>query len=93
MEFKEKSFEQKPTFKADKDGFVKFGDVSRKLLNKQCQYGVNYAFGDESCNCPNLGEGLRITGDKENYPDVKIHKDDIDKFIKRYEAYKNEQKF
>lgn len=93
MEFKEKPFEQKLTFEADKDGFVKFGDVSRRLLNKQCQYGVTYAFGDESCDCPNLGEDLRITGDPGNYHDVKIHKDDIDEFVRRYEAYKNEQKF
>ncbi len=93
MAFKEKPFEQKPTFEADRDGFVKFGDVSRKLLNKQCQYGVTYAFGDESCDCPNLGKDLRITGDPGIYHDVKIHKDDVDEFIRRYEAYKKEQKF
>lgn len=38
MESREKSFEQKTTFKVDKDGFVNFGDVSRKLLNKQCHW-------------------------------------------------------
>ncbi|MFH1626973.1 MAG: hypothetical protein ABH971_02665 [bacterium] len=54
--------------------------------------GVDYAFGDKSCDCPNLGKNLRITGDPGNYCDVKIHKDDIDEFIKRYEAYKNKQK-
>lgn len=93
MEFKEKSFEQKPIFEADKEGYVKFGDVSRKLLEKQCQYGVTYAFGDENCDCPNLGEGLRITGDPGNYSDVKIHKDDIDEFVRRYKEYKEQQKF
>lgn len=93
MEFNKKSFEQTSNFEADKDGFVNFGDVSRKLLNKQCQYGVTYAFGDESHDCPNLGEGLRISGDPDDYHDVKIHKDDIDEFFRRYNAYKNEQKF
>ena len=93
MESIEKPFEQKLTFETNKDGFVRFGDVSRKILNKQCQYGVAYAFGDESCDCPNLGEGLRITGDPGNYHDVKIHKDDIDEFVKRYRSYKESQEF
>ena len=93
MENEGKSFEQKPKFEADKDGFVRFGDVSRKLLEKQCQYGVTYAFGDESCDCPNLGEGLRIKGDPGNYIDVKIHEDDIEEFVRRYKEYKKGQIF
>jgi hypothetical protein len=82
--------EQKIVFEADENGFVRFGDVSRRLLGKQCQYGVSFAFGDQSCNCPNLGEGLRITGDMGNYHDVKIHEDDIDEFVRRYKEYKGE---
>ncbi|MFA5644130.1 MAG: hypothetical protein WC928_01225 [Patescibacteria group bacterium] len=89
---KESSFEQKPSFEADKDGFVNFGDVSRQILKKQGQYGVAYAFGDESCDCPNLGDGLRILGNPGNYCDVKIHKDDIDEFVRRYKAYQEERR-
>jgi len=92
MEFKEKPLEQKPIFKSDKDGFVNFGDVSRELLGKQCQYGSRYvdgAFGEY----PKLGEGLRITGNSDNYHEIRIHKDDIDEFVRRYNAYQKEQKF
>ena len=89
----EKPPEIKRVFKADENGFVNFGDVSRQILEKQCQYGVSYAFGDKDCDCPNLGEGLRITGDPGNYHDVRIHKDDIDEFVRRYEAYQEQQKF
>ncbi len=82
--------EQKIVFESDENGFVKFGDVSRRILNKQCQYGVSFAFGDSGSGCPNLGEGLRITGDIGNYHDVKIHQDDIEEFVRRYKAYRNE---
>ncbi len=87
MEFKEKPFE-KTMFNVDENGFVKFGDVSRKLMGKQCQYGSRYvdgAFGEY----PKLGEGLRIEGSSDDYHNMKIHKDDIDEFMRRYKEYEN----
>lgn len=92
MEFKEKSFQQAPTFETDKDGFVKLGDVSRRLLGKQAQYGSRYvdgAFGEY----PKLGDGLRIKGSSDDYHNLQIHKDDIDEFVKRYNSHLNQQKF
>lgn len=90
MEFKEKILEQRPTFEADENGFVDFGKVSRQLLGKQTQYGSRYidgAFGEY----PKLGEGLRVKGNSDNYHNIKIHKDDIDEFVKRYREYQEQK--
>lgn len=92
MEFKEKLFEQESEFEADKDGFVKFGEVSRRLLGKQAQYGSRYvdgAFGEY----PNLGKGLRVKGNPDDYHNLFIHKDDIKEFVERYNNYQKQQKF
>jgi hypothetical protein len=86
MEYKEKIPEQKITFEADKDGFVHFGDVATRLLNKQCQYASRYVNGDFG-EYPKLGEGLRFQGDSGNYHDMKIHIDDIEEFVRRYKEY------
>lgn len=88
MKFKEMPFEQKPTFEADKDGFVDFGEISRNLLNKQSQYGGDFVFGVRGC--PNLTEGLRVVGEKTHYEGIKIHKDDINEFVKRYQDFQKE---
>lgn len=92
MESIKQPFEQKPTFEADKDGFVKFGDVSRRLLGKQAQYGSRYvdgAFGEY----PKLGDGLRVKGSSDDYHNLLIHKDDIDEFVNRYNTHFSQQKF
>lgn len=81
----------KESFQADKDGFVSFGDVSRQLLGKQAQYGsrfVDGAFGEY----PKLGEGLRVKGNSDDYHNLKIHRDDIDEFVKRYREYSAQEK-
>ena len=94
MESIKQPFEQKPTFEADKDGFVNFGDVSRRLLGKQAQYGSRYVDGFFGVDdYPKLGEGLRVKGDSDNYHSMKIHKDDIDEFVRRYNDYQTKQKF
>lgn len=89
MGFKEKPIEEKPIFEADENGFVDFGEVSRRLLGKQSQYGSRYIDGafDEY---PKLGEGLRINGNSDDYHNIKIHKDDIDEFVKRYKEYQEQ---
>jgi len=66
--------------------YVDFGDISRGRLGLQCQYGSRYISGDIP-GYPNLGEGLRFKGDKHNYHSYQIHKDDVEKFIHRYELY------
>ncbi len=70
----------------NKDGYVRFGDVSRNELNKQCQYGSLYINGFEGY--PNLGEGLRFRNlDEGNYHAIEIHVDDITEFVRRYKTY------
>lgn len=79
----EKGPKQEIIFEADKNGFVSFGDVSRRLMGKQAQYGAKYvdgAFGEY----PKLGDGLRIEGDSDDYHNLKIHKDDVAEFVRRY---------
>lgn len=76
----------KPMFESDEDGFVDFGEVSRNLLGKQTQYGSRYINGDFG-EYPKLGEGLRIKGSSADYHFIKIHKDDIDEFYRRYQEY------
>jgi len=73
--------------KMTENEYVDFGDVSRGKLGIQCQYGSRYVDG---CipGWPNLGEGLRFKGNTNNYHSLRIHRNDIDEFIRRYETYK-----
>lgn len=70
-------------YKSDEKGFVNFGDVSRGELKKQSQYGSRYVNGFQG-EYPNLGEGLRFEGDPDDYHSLKIHKDDIEEFVRRF---------
>jgi hypothetical protein len=70
--------------------YVDFGDVSRGRLGQQCQYGSRYIDGRIE-GYPNLGEGLRFQGRPENYHSFKIHRDDVEEFVRRYEAYQAQQ--
>jgi hypothetical protein len=74
-------------YKADENGFVVFGDVSRGELRKQAQYGSRYVDGVIE-GYPNLGEGLRFVGDTDNYHELLIHKDDIAEFVRRVNKYR-----
>ena len=68
------------------DDYVNFGNVSRGRLGLQCQYGSQYING--SCGRVNLGNGLRFKNvDSYNYHSLKIHKDDVERFVKRYMYY------
>ena len=69
----------------NEDDYVNFGDVSRGRLGKQCQYGSQYV--DGSCGRGCLGDGLRFKGNTNDYHSLKIHKDDVERFVKRYEYY------
>lgn len=67
--------------------YVKFGDVARDQCGQQCQYASRYVDGRHGS--PNLGEGLRFKGDPADYHFLMIHKDDVDEFVRRYHAYRN----
>lgn len=82
-------------YEIDNEGFVKLGDISRALFGRQTQYVSRLIDGTDS-EYPNLGESLRFknvfkdgkgTG---NYHDYKIHKDDIDEFVRKVKEYYGE---
>lgn len=79
--------EEIETFEVDENGYVEFGIVSGKLLGKQSQYGARYIDGNFPKEYPNLGEGLRINGNPNDYHSWRIHKDDIEEFVRRYNEY------
>ena len=70
-------------YRSDANGFVSFGDVSRGELSKQAQYGSRYVDGFQG-EYPNLGEGLRFEGKPDDYHSLRIHKDDIGEFVRRF---------
>lgn len=66
--------------------FVNFGDVAVDRCGEQCQYVSRYVDGRIS-GYPALGEGLRFEGDPKDYHDLKIHRDDVSEFVRRYKDY------
>jgi len=89
------SFQQKMSeivyFKSDndnEDNYVNFGDVCRGQLGIQCQYGMYYLEG--LGGYPNLSEGIRIKGDINWWHELKIHKDDVDEFVRRVRKLREE---
>ena len=68
--------------------YVSFGDIAREQMDMQCQYAVRYLFPNQ--DRPYLGEAIRTTGTIMEYHGVKIHRDDIAEFLRRFQAYKIE---
>lgn len=67
-------------------GYTHFGDIARERLSQQCQYASRYVTGRHD-EYPNLGEGLRFQNlDDSNYHAIMIHRDDVEEFVKRYQA-------
>lgn len=82
-------------------GFSSFGDFCRSRLGQQCQYGSRYIDGRLE-GYPNLGEGLRFNNGKgyngevrefngSDYHSIRIHRDDMNEFERRYRAYQEER--
>ena len=83
------------------DGYSPFGDFCRSRLGQQCQYGSRYIDGRLE-GYPALGEGLRFNNgkgyrgetrplDASDYHSVRIHRDDMDEFERRYKAFCEER--
>jgi len=69
------------------NGHSSFGDFSRSRLGQQCQYGSRYILGRIE-GYPALGEGLRFENlDRSDYHSIRIHRDDMDEFERRYRAH------
>lgn len=77
-----------PDFETDDQGYVNFGDVSLGVFQQQSQYVTRYVDGLLE-GYPKLGEGLRIEGKSDNPYTMKIYKDDIPEFVKRYKKYRH----
>jgi len=73
---------------SDDNGFVNFGEIAHGIFDQQTQYASRYIDGVIP-GYPNLGEGLRFKGDPSDYHFVKIHKDDIEEFVRRRKDYLN----
>lgn len=67
-------------------GYAMFGDVARKQIGQQSQYASRYIDGTLE-GYPALGEGLRFKGDPKSYHSVRIHRDDIPEFVRRYREH------
>lgn len=74
--------------------YVDFGKVARELCGMQAQYASRLI--DGRLGSPNLGAEIRFRGargaklDTANYHDIEIHKDDIERFVMRVLAHKQE---
>ncbi len=76
-------------FQFDSEGFVRFGDVALHLLDEQSQYASRYIDGKIE-GYPDLGDGLKFNGKSRDYHTIRIHKDDIEEFVKRFQEHRNE---
>lgn len=84
------------------DGYSGFGDFARSRLGQQCQYASRYIDGRLE-GYPALGEGLRFNNgkpygkvrelDASDYHSVRIHRDDMDEFERRYKEYRSDNGF
>jgi hypothetical protein len=61
------------------DDYIDFGDICRSKVGLQCQYGVRYL----------EASGARYMGDLDDYHFVKIHRDDVEMFIKHVKFLRN----
>jgi len=65
----------------NENDYVSLGDVCRNQLGMQCQYGSRYA--------DNLCKDLRYIGTPADYHPMKIHKEDVEEYVRRVVAYRN----
>ena len=81
---KQPILKEKYLSKIDGDGYLKLSDCRSEFEGRQIKNIASLLDGSENIN---LGEGLRCKGDSGNYPDMKIHIDDLESFISRIRNY------
>lgn len=69
-------------------GWVRFGDVARDRCGEQAQYASRYIDGRDGY--PHLGAGLRFRGDPRDYHFILIHADDVEEWVRRWQANKEQ---
>jgi hypothetical protein len=69
----------------DEREYIQFGDVCRRYLGIQAQYGFRYITGDGR---PVLTKGLRLKNvNPGDYHSAFIHKDDVRTLVDRHQEY------
>jgi hypothetical protein len=68
------------------DEYVSFGEVARRRCHEQCQYLSRHVGGRHGW--ADLSAGLWFIGDTIDYHSLKIHRDDVEEFVRRVEAYR-----
>lgn len=71
--------------KANKQGYINFGDYCRGEIGITCQYG--YYLLEGLAGHPSLKKDLRLMGDIHSYHSLMICKQDAEIFRKRYEDW------
>lgn len=71
----------------DEDNMVQLGEVTRNLINMQCQYGSRY-LDQKLQDSKFLGEGLRFNVEGSSYHDYRLNKDDVLEFVARVRQYR-----
>jgi hypothetical protein len=66
--------------------YIDFGDYCRKELKMSCQAGYFRLKG--FAGFPELGNGLRVTGNERNYHSLRIHKEDAVLFKARVNEWR-----
>jgi hypothetical protein len=64
-----------------------FGPIARERCQEQCQYASRYVDG-KLPGYPALGQGLRFQGDTRDYHSLRIHRGDVEEFVRRWQANK-----
>ena len=76
---------EKYLLKADARGFIRLGDISRGDFDgRQAKNIASLLDGSEGID---LGKGLQFEGESGNYPDMKIHIDDLEEFVIRVKSH------
>ena len=86
----ENSLKEKYRDRADQDGFLSVGVFSTTELGKQSKSIAAFLDGDGGTNDEiNFGRDfdIKYTGNSGNYSNMKIHIDDLDKFVEEIKKY------
>jgi cold shock CspA family protein len=70
----------------DFDPFISFGDVCHEKLSMTLQSGAEYVGGFLE-RTPDLSDNLRFQGDRAMYHSLRIHRDDVPRFVQRVKKW------
>jgi cold shock CspA family protein len=67
------------------DPYISYADLCHRSLGTTSQAGAYYVSGLDPY--PNLSEGIRIQGDVGMYHTLRIHRDDVERFVSRVKKW------